>query len=129
VAIKVLPRQYANDPRFVERFKQEAHIVAKLHHPHICRCSITAKRRLHLPRDAVRGKRARCADRLSRGPVSLAETSRQSSRRSARRSDYAHAPGIVHRDIKPSNILMDAAGNAFVADFRHRRRFSATRCI
>src|SRR6187431_1142220 len=35
VAIKVLPRQYANDPRFVERFKQEAHIVAKLHHPHI----------------------------------------------------------------------------------------------
>jgi WD40 repeat protein/serine/threonine protein kinase len=31
--------------------------------------------------------------------------------------DYAHRQGIVHRDIKPSNILLDAQGNAWVADF------------
>ncbi|MBI3360746.1 MAG: serine/threonine protein kinase, partial [Chloroflexi bacterium] len=31
--------------------------------------------------------------------------------------DYAHQRGIVHRDIKPSNILLDRAGNAYVADF------------
>ena len=30
---------------------------------------------------------------------------------------FAHTRGLVHRDIKPANILIDASGNAFVADF------------
>lgn len=30
---------------------------------------------------------------------------------------YAHGNGIVHRDIKPSNLLIDLAGNVWVADF------------
>jgi serine/threonine protein kinase/WD40 repeat protein/tetratricopeptide (TPR) repeat protein len=30
---------------------------------------------------------------------------------------YAHQHGVVHRDIKPSNLLLDAAGNIWVADF------------
>jgi serine/threonine protein kinase/WD40 repeat protein/tetratricopeptide (TPR) repeat protein len=30
---------------------------------------------------------------------------------------YAHAQGILHRDIKPSNLLLDAAGEVWVADF------------
>jgi serine/threonine protein kinase len=30
---------------------------------------------------------------------------------------YAHAHGLVHRDIKPSNILIDTAGEPYVADF------------
>ncbi len=30
---------------------------------------------------------------------------------------YAHAQGVLHRDIKPSNLLLDAAGQVWVADF------------
>ena len=30
---------------------------------------------------------------------------------------FAHTRGLVHRDIKPGNILIDASGNAFLADF------------
>ena len=30
---------------------------------------------------------------------------------------HAHDMGIVHRDLKPGNILLDDAGNAYVADF------------
>ena len=32
VAIKVLPREFAEDPGFVGRFQQEARIIAKLEH-------------------------------------------------------------------------------------------------
>jgi serine/threonine protein kinase len=30
---------------------------------------------------------------------------------------HVHANGIVHRDIKPSNVLIDSAGDYFLADF------------
>jgi ABC-type amino acid transport substrate-binding protein len=31
--------------------------------------------------------------------------------------DYANGQGLVHRDIKPSNVLLDAQGQAVLADF------------
>lgn len=35
VALKVLPQQFARDPQFVARFRQEAQLVARLQHPHM----------------------------------------------------------------------------------------------
>src|SRR5262245_5190543 len=116
VAIKVLPRQYANDPRFVERFKQEAHIVAKLHHPHILSVFDHGESEGYTYLAMPFVETGTLADRMARGPVSVAET-RRIIAQVCEALDYAHAQNIVHRDIKPSNILMDAEGNAFVADF------------
>jgi len=116
VAIKVLPRQYANDPRFVERFKQEAHIVAKLHHPHILPVFEHGESDGYTYLAMPFVETGSLTDRLGKGSVSIAETGRIIAQ-VCEALDYAHAQGIVHRDIKPSNILMDADGNAFVADF------------
>jgi hypothetical protein len=30
---------------------------------------------------------------------------------------YAHGQGVLHRDLKPSNVLLDARGQAWLADF------------
>ncbi len=35
VALKILPRQFANNPEFVTRFDREARLLAQLQHPHI----------------------------------------------------------------------------------------------
>src|SRR6266508_1766157 len=35
VALKILPRHFASDAEFVNRFKQEAKVLAQLQHPHI----------------------------------------------------------------------------------------------
>jgi serine/threonine-protein kinase len=31
--------------------------------------------------------------------------------------DYAHGHDVIHRDLKPANVLIDEAGNAYLADF------------
>jgi tetratricopeptide (TPR) repeat protein len=31
--------------------------------------------------------------------------------------DYAHHQGVLHRDIKPANLLLDTAGQVWIADF------------
>lgn len=117
VAIKVLPMQLASSPEFVQRFQQEARIIAKLEHPHILpvfdygESDGTAYFVMRYF-DAGTLKEKMEKER----PLSLNEIDRIFTQLTDALS-YAHGRGVIHRDLKPANALIDSQGNLFLTDF------------
>lgn len=116
VAVKVLSPQMAGNPAFLARFKQEAQMIASLEHAYILPVYDLGEQD-GLVYIAMRFMGfGTIQSRLGRGPVPLRDTARWIEQIGAA-LDYAHQRGIIHRDVKPSNVLLDAQGNAFLADF------------
>lgn len=116
VAVKVLEHQFATDPEFIGRFRQEARLIARLEHPHILPVYDFGESD-GLPYFAMRNLEAgTLSDRLKAGPISLAEVDRIFTQ-FADALAYAHEKGVIHRDVKPSNAMLDEKGNLFLTDF------------
>jgi hypothetical protein len=116
VAVKVLSPSIVGDRRFVRRFRREAGLVVRLKHPNIVGVLEYGESHgiIYLVMPYVQG--STLLDRMTGFKVSEADVSRWIEQVSAALG-FAHAQGIIHRDIKPSNILIDAGGNAMLADF------------
>jgi eukaryotic-like serine/threonine-protein kinase len=115
VAIKVLPPELANSAQLKLRFEREARTISQLNHPHICTLHDVGEEngRSYLVMELLEGESL--ADRLSRGPLPLAEVIRYGTQ-IAEALDRAHRAGIVHRDLKPGNIMLTKSG-AKLLDF------------
>ena len=116
VAIKVLPHEFAGDPKRLARFEREAKTLASLNHPNIA---------VVHGLEAVDGTRAlvmelvdgpTLADRIAQGPIPVDEAL-PIARQIADALDAAHDQGIIHRDLKPSNIKVRRDGIVKVLDF------------
>jgi serine/threonine protein kinase len=116
VAIKLLPDTFASDPQRVARFQREAQVLAALNHPHIAQIYglEDSTTRPALVMELVEG--ATLADRLSAGPLPVAETI-VIARQMAEAVEAAHEKGIIHRDLKPGNVMLTADGDVKVLDF------------
>jgi tRNA A-37 threonylcarbamoyl transferase component Bud32 len=116
VAIKVLPREFLEDPTFRERFEREAQAIAGLEHSAIVPVYDYGedKGQRYLVMRYMPGKSL--ADRIKEGPLSPQEVTPILERVGAA-LDSAHKQGVIHRDLKPANILFDQHGDAYLADF------------
>lgn len=116
VAIKVLPGQLAESAEFVQRFQQEARIIANLEHPHILPVFDFGESEgvTYFVMRFLEGGTLK--DRMKDGPLSWDEIDRLFTQL-AEALGYAHDRGIVHRDLKPANALIDSNGNLFLTDF------------
>jgi serine/threonine-protein kinase len=117
IALKLLPHQLTADPNFLERFKREGRLIARLEHLHILPVYSVGTTDNDVPYIAMRYlDGGSLAERQEAGPIVTADLTRIITQVS-QALDFAHDHGLVHRDIKPSNILLDKFGNAFLADF------------
>ncbi len=116
VALKVLPRHLLRQANSLERFKQEANIIARLEHRAIVPVHDYGEHD-GLPYIVMRYMDGgSVAELLLHGALSP-QRALHIVEQIAPALDYAHQKGVLHRDLKPSNILLDASGDAYITDF------------
>lgn len=117
VAVKVMLPQYAADPTFTKRFRQEAASAANLQSPYIV--SIydwdLDGETYYIVMEFLRGTDLKTAIK-ERGAINQRKAAEIGSQ-VAQALSVAHAGGIIHRDIKPQNIMIQPDGNIKVMDF------------
>jgi predicted Ser/Thr protein kinase/cytochrome c-type biogenesis protein CcmH/NrfG len=116
VAIKVLHPAFKEDPQFLERFKREARVVARLEHTNIVPVYDFAEHegQPYLVMKFIDGETLKA--RLQRSRL-LKDEAYKVIRAVGAALSYAHGKGVLHRDVKPSNILMAEDGQVYLTDF------------
>lgn len=119
VAVKMLKYKLAYNDKFLDRFENEAKVIASLNHPNIVNVYevIDDFSTRFIVMEKLHG-RDLSEILKEKGSFTLEET-RDILSQVAAALQYAHShgSGIVHRDIKPSNIVIDAQGNIKLTDF------------
>jgi serine/threonine protein kinase len=140
VAVKVFRTEVSgadrSDRQAVDRFEQEARLLAGLNHPGLVAvydagtdASVADHPRPFLVMELVQG--ATLAHRLEQGPIP-ADRAALLGADLAVALAHVHGRGVVHRDVKPANILL-AAGedervlSAKLTDFGIARLVDSTR--
>jgi serine/threonine protein kinase len=117
VALKMVKEEMAVDEVFLKRFRREAEIAQRIHHPNVVAVVATGDHD-GLPWAAQRFIRGgSLEERLDRWGAFDLHQLLAIFKQVAEGLDELHANGLVHRDLKPGNVLMDDRGHPFIADF------------
>lgn len=117
VALKILPAEFTDHERHLQRFKQEALAASALNHPYILTIFEFGKNDegVHfIVSEFVEGKTLK--EFLGETDLSWSEKL-DIAVRIASALSAAHEAGIVHRDIKPDNIIVRPDGLIKILDF------------
>jgi serine/threonine-protein kinase len=118
VAIKLLPRDFADDPERVRRFRTEARAVAALNHPNICQIFDIVDDDSATTGEP--GPRYLVLEFIEGRPISgpmPGDRAIALALQIAAALEAAHRQRVLHRDLKPANILVTPDDTAKILDF------------
>lgn len=117
VALKMLPKNLAEDPQILERFLREVRSTRKLVHRNIVRIYdiVEEDGNQYISMEYVAGKNLRQLLR-EKGKIPEKEVA-EIICQVCLALQAAHEQGVVHRDIKPANIMIDSTHTVKVMDF------------
>lgn len=126
VALKVLPKDKAENPILVRRFRAEAQAAAQLRHPNIVAVfdSGEADGYLYIAMEFVDG--VDLFELVSKRGVVPIRRSIDIIKQVAAALQHAFEQNIVHRDIKPSNLLIRKDGTVKLTDLGLARSIDDT---
>jgi eukaryotic-like serine/threonine-protein kinase len=116
VAVKVLPKEFANHSERMQRFEREARSASALNHPAIITIYDVgfSGSDAYIAMEYIDGKNL--AELLSAGRLPLKKIIALASQ-FADALAKAHEAGIVHRDLKPENLMITSDGYLKILDF------------
>ncbi|MGE4000168.1 MAG: serine/threonine-protein kinase [Planctomycetaceae bacterium] len=116
VALKVLPKERAENPTLVRRFKSEAQAAAQLEHKNIVRVYEAGEVDgfLYIALEYIDGIDVH--ELVAKRGVLPVKRSIDIVKQVARALDHAASKQIVHRDIKPANLMIKRDGTVKLAD-------------
>jgi eukaryotic-like serine/threonine-protein kinase len=116
VAVKVIRPAFAGDQQFLDRFVQEARLVASLDHPNVLPVFDFGEQEgspflvlPYLPGGTLANRLGGVGHPLPQVASWLGQL--------AGALDAAHARNILHRDVKPGNVLIGGDGRLVLGDF------------
>ena len=116
VAMKTLHPQLAMAPTFFERFKREAEIASRLHHPNIITIfdfGRTADGTCYYVMEMLEGVSLRQRVKND-GPMTLRQAAAVIEQATLG-VGHAHKQHVIHRDLKPHNVMLSLIdGNEYV---------------
>jgi eukaryotic-like serine/threonine-protein kinase len=120
VAVKQIHQQFLDDPEQLNRYWEEAQLLASLQHPNIVTIFDIYRERGWLILELMQ---ANLADRMSGRQMDL-RALRTTIAHCLRALKYLHSRGVLHGDVKPSNMMIDARRRVKLGDFGLARRVS-----
>lgn len=115
-AVKILSKEFAAKPGFVERFIREARAMAKINHPNVVDCYAVGEHKgyNYVAMELIDGQSMQdWVEHLGHLSVSDAVAVTLVC---AEALHYAHEKNMIHRDVKPDNILLTKTGVVKVSD-------------